>query len=94
MTPPRPKPYLIKVAHGSLNELKALKEDCFAELLSRAPFLQVKRGEFGNVVLPYYSLAVNPSLLKATSHIFLISLSLGDLQNKNGIFDKVNTKTF
>ena len=50
MTPPRPKPYLHKVAHGSLNELKALKEDCFAELLSRAPFLQVNRGEFGNVV--------------------------------------------
>jgi len=52
MTPPYPKPYLHKFAHESLNELKALKEDCFAELLSRATFLQVNRGEFGKGVQP------------------------------------------
>ena len=94
MTSSHPKPYLHKVAHESLNELKALKEDCFAELLSHAPFLQVNRGEFGNVVQPSDSQAVNPSLLKATSYFFFISLSLGNLQIKNGRFDKVNRKTF
>lgn len=36
-----------------MHELKSLKEECFAELLSRAPFLQAERGEFGNVVERY-----------------------------------------
>lgn len=37
------------------------------------------------------SLAAKPFLLKATSHFFLISLSLGNLQNEN---ESVYTKTF
>lgn len=40
------------------------------------------------------SLAVNPSLLKAISHFFLTSLTLGNLQNENWRFGRVYTKTF
>ena len=83
MTPPR-----------KFKWAKSPERGLFAELLSRAPFLQVNRGEFGNVVQPHDSLTVNPSLLKATSHFFLISLFLGNLQNKNRRFKKVTTKTF
>ena len=33
--------------------IKTLKEDCSAQLLSRASFLKFKRGEFGKMVQPY-----------------------------------------